>query len=256
MAVLTWGDLAKSQVDDETIEEAIARIVAEHNADEEAHLAAGQSLQSHKASEIIDHLASSVVADKISGHEAIFEGTFQSLDCWTITGIVELAGWGNVNVFVDDEGGLSARIRSLVPVSTGFLNLGKDILWQLATKLAHTGNVTLLFGIQQALGSTPSKGFGFYHNATNFRAYYHDGSVAHYSSAITTWNNAPHVFRVVNVASDHTLYYYIDDALVWSYNYTSAPAAVSAYCFFDSVAQAGESSEYTLYRFLCSFPTG
>jgi hypothetical protein len=60
-----WGNLPKSQTDDETIEEAIARIVDEHNDDEESHLGTGQSLQSHKASEIIDHLASSIVTDKI-----------------------------------------------------------------------------------------------------------------------------------------------------------------------------------------------
>jgi hypothetical protein len=57
--------LAKSQTDNETIEEAIARIVAEHESDEEAHLGVGDSLQSHKASEIIDHLASSIIADKL-----------------------------------------------------------------------------------------------------------------------------------------------------------------------------------------------
>ncbi|MFA5298131.1 MAG: hypothetical protein WC389_07985 [Lutibacter sp.] len=57
--------LAKSQTDNETIEEAIDRIVAEHNADETSHLGVGESLQSHKAAEIIDHLASSIIADKI-----------------------------------------------------------------------------------------------------------------------------------------------------------------------------------------------
>ena len=65
MAVEVWGLLPKSQVDNETIEEAIARLILEHSEDETAHLGAGQSLQSHKASEIIDHLINSVVADKI-----------------------------------------------------------------------------------------------------------------------------------------------------------------------------------------------
>ncbi len=61
----TWGMLSKSQEDPETIEQAIARIVQEHNNDETAHLATGQSLESHKASEIIDHLAKSIVSDKL-----------------------------------------------------------------------------------------------------------------------------------------------------------------------------------------------
>ena len=63
---ITWGDLAKSQIDDEKIEEAIERIVAEHNDDPEAHVKEGQALQSHKAAEVIDHLAKSIVRDKLA----------------------------------------------------------------------------------------------------------------------------------------------------------------------------------------------
>ena len=66
---VVWGLLPKSQIDAETVEEAISRIVDEHNYDEEAHLGEGQSLQSHKASEIIDHLVSSIVSDKIKDGE-------------------------------------------------------------------------------------------------------------------------------------------------------------------------------------------
>lgn len=61
-----WGQLAKSAIDPEKIEEAIARLIQDHNDDPEAHLGAGQSLQSHKASEIIDHLARSIITDKIN----------------------------------------------------------------------------------------------------------------------------------------------------------------------------------------------
>jgi len=66
MATVTWGLLEKSLVDDETIEEAIGRLIGVHNDDEESHLLAGQSLQSHKASAIIDHAALSVVEDKLA----------------------------------------------------------------------------------------------------------------------------------------------------------------------------------------------
>lgn len=69
MGILNWGMLPKSQVDDETIEEAINRIVQAHDDDEESHLDVGQSLQSHKASEIIDHLAESIVTDKLRRFE-------------------------------------------------------------------------------------------------------------------------------------------------------------------------------------------
>lgn len=60
-----WADLARATNDPTTIDEAIATATAAHNDDPDAHLGADQSLQSHRASEIIDHLAESVVNDKI-----------------------------------------------------------------------------------------------------------------------------------------------------------------------------------------------
>jgi hypothetical protein len=83
----TWEHLAKNAEDAEKIEEAIARLIEEHNEDSEAHLAEGQSLNSHKASEIIDHLAGSVVADKINEWAKIkLSGRFERDDIhWTTT---------------------------------------------------------------------------------------------------------------------------------------------------------------------------
>lgn len=92
MALPVWGLLEKSQVDSEKIEPAINRLIGEHNDNEESHLEAGQSLQSHKAAEIIDHLASSIVADKIkdfnveqqkiSQNKREIKTSFESLDGW------------------------------------------------------------------------------------------------------------------------------------------------------------------------------
>ena len=62
---VTWGNLLKSQISSETIEEAIARLIQAHEDDADAHLEAGESLYSHKASEIIDHVVSSIIEDKL-----------------------------------------------------------------------------------------------------------------------------------------------------------------------------------------------
>lgn len=102
---LTWGQLAKSAVDEEKIEEAIERLIQEHDDDPEAHLSAGGSLNSHKASEIIDHLVKSIIADKIKDGEvfreklgfnmAYIRPTFEGMDLWTKTGA------GNYSAFVN-----------------------------------------------------------------------------------------------------------------------------------------------------------
>lgn len=61
----TWENLAKSALEPTLIEQAIAEQIGDHNNDSDAHLGAGQALESHRAAEIIDHLAESVVNDKI-----------------------------------------------------------------------------------------------------------------------------------------------------------------------------------------------
>lgn len=91
-----WGLLQKSAIDDETIEEAIARLIQAHDADETSHLETGEALQSHKASEIIDHLALSIIADKIgdfqitrfklSLNSIYIRPNFESADKWTQLG--------------------------------------------------------------------------------------------------------------------------------------------------------------------------
>ncbi len=66
MAVETWGSLPKAQDTPETIEEAVTAALTAHNDDPDAHLGAGQALASHRAAEIIDHLAESIVEDKFA----------------------------------------------------------------------------------------------------------------------------------------------------------------------------------------------
>lgn len=68
-----WGLMPKSQDDPETIEEAITRIVTAHNDDYTAHIGTGQALDVHRQSDVIDHLAISIVADKIKNGELSLE---------------------------------------------------------------------------------------------------------------------------------------------------------------------------------------
>lgn len=64
MSTEVWGQLPKAQDDDETIEEAINRIVGEHNDDPVAHSSAGQAIAVHREDTMIDHPAGSIPFDK------------------------------------------------------------------------------------------------------------------------------------------------------------------------------------------------
>lgn len=60
-----WGLLPKATDDPTTVSEEILADVDSHNTNPDAHLADGQSLTTHRASEIIDHVARSIVNDKV-----------------------------------------------------------------------------------------------------------------------------------------------------------------------------------------------
>lgn len=61
-----WAGLERANNDPTTIDEAIGEAIIAHNDDPDAHLGPSQALESHRASEIIDHRAESVVNDKIA----------------------------------------------------------------------------------------------------------------------------------------------------------------------------------------------
>lgn len=79
----TWGMLPKSQTDSETIEQAITRLISEHNDDPTAHVSPGQSLDNHRLSDVIDHLAGSILADKITPRQLWFEYNLNTIDDWS-----------------------------------------------------------------------------------------------------------------------------------------------------------------------------
>lgn len=60
-----FGPLTRTTTDPTTVDEAIAQAITSHNDDPESHIGPDRSLESHRAAEIIDHLAESVVNDKI-----------------------------------------------------------------------------------------------------------------------------------------------------------------------------------------------
>jgi len=99
MADPTWGMLAKALDDAQTINEAITEAIAAHEADSNAHLGAGESLETHRAGEVIDHPAESIVPDKIIKtfySEQIIAASFQSLDAFTAVGYIVSLEFGGV----------------------------------------------------------------------------------------------------------------------------------------------------------------
>lgn len=88
MSLPLWGQLEKAQDDPQTIEQAIAQAIIEHENDPEAHLGEGESLQSHKSELVIDHPATSIVPDKFSITQPLMTFLFNSTAGWVTDGNV------------------------------------------------------------------------------------------------------------------------------------------------------------------------
>jgi hypothetical protein len=221
MALPVWGNLEKSQIDAEKIEEAIARLISEHCDDETAHLGAGQSLQSHKASEIIDHLAESIVADKIKTfnvpvealtlNKQLFRPTFETLDAWAFAGdgsyysepgILKLQTQAVIN---------SVEVAS-VTGSVGGINFyyGNPVFETLIF-INFTSNISCRFGIGE-----PFQDFiGFwFENGHLYVESYFSGYGTDNEVDIPVFTGA-HLFRAVYTSLEK-IEFYIDDVLVYT----------------------------------------
>lgn len=99
-----WAGLDRALNDSTKIDEAIGEAVAAHNDDPDAHLGPSQALESHRASEIIDHRAESIVNDKIRNiaraYVAIVDPSSET-DFDTIAAAIDYAeGAGGGTIFI------------------------------------------------------------------------------------------------------------------------------------------------------------
>lgn len=102
-----WGQLDKAQDDDETIEEAIDRLILAHDDDSDSHVGTGKSLNTHKQQTTIDHPAGSVVEDKIGDEE--ISNPKQKTKVRAYTAIVDVNGdydYTNIQDAIDYVNGL------------------------------------------------------------------------------------------------------------------------------------------------------
>ena len=233
--------LAKSQSDNETIEEAIDRLILAHEADEEAHLGVGESLQSHKASEIIDHLASSIIADKIGNREVLDEHlandkfylapSFESLDgwnrpVWPIVGSAEVRV-GSAMVYPGDTNGN----QFILLIDSNFTNCkySKNPQFQIDLDLKSTPglfDLGILQGAWQISGIV--KGFGFVWRGSDQKMHtLYRGSGSAVETEIAGYNKAiVNTLRACISNSGNTIEFYINDVLVQT--------VTSAGCTFDT----------------------
>jgi hypothetical protein len=220
--MITWGQLAKSQTDPEKIEEAIARMIAEHDANPESHLGEGGSLKSHKMAEIIDHLVQSIVADKFSGKQMMFRSSFESLDGWRITsGSVSLS-WPGIVLITGSTAGSEASIIATSAGVPDFFNNSKNLLFQVNLRVDNASNVEWWADWGVYSDDMPGESaFGFRFVGGKLQAFLHDGTNLFTVDISGFTITDPHIYRAEINSTEKKIYYYIDGILVATISYTT-----------------------------------
>ncbi len=184
MALDIWGDKPKSQIDAITIDEEIAALIQAHEDDEDAHLEMGESLQSHKASEIIDHLAYSVLRDKLAFDRFTIDTVFESIDAWSTSGNVYIAG---INALaVATAASLNAEAYAYIGVTDitdtqSYYSQSPEM--QVRVRFGSVSNITAYIGI---LDESVPAGFGFKLVNNTLYAIYTDDDDAEVTESLAT----------------------------------------------------------------------
>lgn len=214
MAPIVWGMLAKSQTDPETIEQAIDRIVSDHNDDTNAHIGGNRSLESHRTNDVLDHVPGSVYADKGSFKELIIETSFEDISTWGISGDVTISDFPGARINVEAGGSSATVLYSVTPYPNGFLDFDYSSMFQFSQYLESSGiGFNGWWGMWNS-GTSPTDGYGFIIlDGVLFPRVALSGWILD-GATIGIDLNVPHVYRAQYDALTRQVDFYIDGDLV------------------------------------------
>lgn len=238
MTLPFWGQLEKAQDDDETIEEAIVRLIVGHEEDPTAHLGDGESLQSHKSEEVIDHPAGSIVSDKLSFYDYQWSPSFESLDSYPDSFGVTCNYAGTFKFTVEFGFDDNAYLEMSSPLLSDTYNENKNMVYAFSARFENT----------------PLRVTG-YLQWENLRWWIVDGVLSARFYNGTSYNEISlssivltdsHYYKIVYSALDEEALFYIDGVLVATIERPTGTKYTSSYApFVDITALAG--SDYYLF---------
>jgi len=209
-----WGMLPKSQDDSETIEQAIVRLIQAHKDDNTAHALTGQSIDVHRKSEVIDHLAGSILADKTSAVQRTVTNALLGVASMTQIGTVSTEGVGVVRLYIEtpyvNRSAFSAEYSNTgIMLSTALDMYFQTVAWFDTSNTSYKS----YFGFLSSELSS-AVGFGFNVRSNVLRAHAGDGT---HNTEITCSGidlTQEHTYRAYYIAGEGQFYFYIDGVLV------------------------------------------
>jgi hypothetical protein len=253
MPAVVWQNLAKNQSDPEKVEQAVDRKIQNHNDDVNAHLGENQALTSHRAEDIIDHLASSIVMDKIRdfnvGRSKLVSDkpyiytAFESLDFWSMWGVggAITGNFGTLTLFSGNVIG-NHQYAALYNDILGVDFEMRNPVFQGIVLFGYSVGLTCHFGI----GAFGDVFAGFEMVNGVLKACVYDYSRTYHSIAISGIDlSIRHSYRA-EVISEDRVDFFIDGVLVGSISGSMAGWSESIFEIYLSSASAHNHNLYVL----------
>ena len=227
MSIETWGMLPKSQNDSETIEQAIARIVAAHNASAMAHTQSGGSLFNHVNNSIIDHQANSIPPDKVRSSATLFSSYLGSTGGFTWWGANNYFGTGAI-LRAASSSSWNSGAQADVINSKQRINFTKNPMFAISAQGFDTSGFTFLLLYGEYDPGGPSSCFGFRHNGTTLQGFIRINTTD-YTVNIAGWDTNPHDYRAIVDPVTKDAVFFRDDIQVATIPASTYYAAAAAY---------------------------
>jgi hypothetical protein len=247
MTLPLWGSLQKAQDDSETIEDAITRLIVEHESDPTAHLGTGESLEQHKSESIVDHPQGSILPDKISVTDLSFDTTFESLDGFDVTSGVTNPDWPGVEFSIYDGGGdlrtLKANLLGLIASPS----ISYDVLFDTYFYVDSEDSLEII-NVGLTNNTQTGRYLGFRITGGQIYGYANYGSGEHLTSSLHTLSGVSVVF--VRVYYDYTggvIYFYVNGELEGTLQ-PDAAVAIDSQFHIHCVDNGAESTVFRVFR--------
>jgi len=254
MSLENWGGMTKAQDNSQTIDEAIAFAIAEHEADPESHMGAGESIENHRVNDIIDHPQGSVVSDKTSVNQLQMATNFEDVSGWYTVAQTTFNEFGNFYLGTNSTVGNAAysTLEDGVPILCNQFH--KNVLAQIVFSIS-TGAVGLYKINLSLLGDIDFYlGLGFEIDNLTLKGVFNDGDTVQKKTLLTIERNRTYVARAFANQATQKIEFWVDGTLIDSYDFAqeyTSDETLAPYFHAEKVSGTGTVA-LTLHQFFIS----
>lgn len=212
MAIICWGNLAKSADDTLRIEQSIEDYVEGHNENVNAHQVYGSSLYMHRIQTELDHRFGSVDLRYLASTKVLMMSVFESGDGWSKTGTFAPSILAAALLTGTGSGDWGVLYNEPSPHSLT-IDFSKNPFFQTSLLFNSDSDQHAWFGCGDANGDYGQDSFGFKIVNGNLYAFTRLAGVEHYNSISGIDITEAHVYRAEMRSADSEIDFYVDGVL-------------------------------------------